>query len=78
MLSPSTKLKRIKFHAGSVGWEKYQVSRANVAMRAVGPMIIACSRNLREKLGGTRSRKVIIDVGRNSTANDANINDSDN
>jgi hypothetical protein len=48
------------------------VSNTNVAMSVVGPMIAACKMKLREMVWGRRRRKVIIEVGRNSTARAAN------
>jgi len=68
-----TKLKRIKFQAGKVGRPKYHVSRANVARRVVGPMTMACRSRLVVNVRGNKRRKVIIDVGRRRTANDAKI-----
>ena len=61
-----------KFQAGKVGRPKYHVSNANVAISVVGPMIAACKMKLREMVWGRRRRKVIIEVGRNSTARAAN------
>jgi hypothetical protein len=70
-------LNRIKFHAGKVGRWKYNVSSTTETMSAVGPMITACRRSVKEKLCGRSKRKVITDVGRSSTANEARISEID-
>jgi hypothetical protein len=66
------KLNWRKFQAGKVGRPKYHVSKTNVAMSVVGPIIAACKMKLRETVWGRRRRKVIIEVGRNTTARAAN------
>lgn len=48
-----------------------------MAIRVVGPIIIAWRRRLRENVCGRRRMKVIIDVGRRSTARDARIREMD-
>jgi len=63
----------MKFQGGNVGRLKYHVSRANVAMSVVGPMMIACSSRVGDKLWVSRRRKVIVAVGRRRTAREANI-----
>ena len=42
-----------------------------MAMNVVGPIIAACKMKFREMVCGRRSRNVIIEVGRNSTASAA-------
>ena len=54
---------------------KYSVSKRNIVIRVVGPMMIAWRRRVGENDEGTRRRNVIMDVGRSRTANDANIKD---
>jgi len=62
-------------YAGKVGVRKYSVSMRKIVINVVGPMMIECRRRVGENDAGSNRMNVIMDVGRSSTAKDANIRD---
>ena len=54
---------------------KYSVSMRKIVINVVGPMMIECRRRVGENDAGSNRMNVIMDVGRSSTAKDANIRD---